>query len=192
MSAPRPGSLAVTFKVGESEQLNLFGPSMAEEVIDELVECLKLFTHKEETQLKERIKEEAYFRNFVGLAQGIAPDGRGVRMVGFTTLSRGRLNKVALEAKRDAPREGAPSAEVRTAHDDAVEVPGILRRADSLKEGRSEIVIVSADNARHRVVVPPGMMSDIVKPLWETQVIVKGLRKGKTISLQEIHPLDEA
>jgi hypothetical protein len=52
-------------------------------------------------------------------------------------------------------------------------------------------VIVGADNARHRVVVPPGMMSDIVKPLWETQVIVKGLRKGKTISLQEIRPLDE-
>jgi hypothetical protein len=190
MSAPRPDSLAVTFKVGKSEQLNLFGSSMAEDVIDELVECLKLFTHREETQLKERIKEEAYFRNFVGLAQGIAPDGREVQMVGFTTLSHGRLNKVALETKREAPREEAPSAEVRTA-DDAVEVSGILRRADSLKEGRSEIVIVGADNARHKVVVPPGMMSDIVKPLWETQVIVKGLRKGKTISLQEIRPLDE-
>ncbi|HLZ24054.1 MAG TPA: hypothetical protein VKQ30_18220, partial [Ktedonobacterales bacterium] len=94
-----------------------------------------------------------------------------------------RLNKVALKAKRGAAREEVPAADKIAARDSTVEVSGFLRKADSLKEGRSEIVILSEDGARHKVVVLPGMMSDIVKPLWETRVVVKG---GDVLRVVEI------
>jgi hypothetical protein len=34
------------------------------------------------------------------------------------------------------------------------------------------------------------MMSDIVRPLWEMEVLVTGVRKGKKISLQDIKALN--
>jgi hypothetical protein len=34
--------------------------------------------------------------------------------------------------------------------------------------------------------VPEGSMDDIVRPMWNAQVVVTGLRKGRTIELQEI------
>src|SRR5271156_6731009 len=43
LSVPRAASFAVTFRVGGSDQLNLFGLSNAETVIDELLECLDIY-----------------------------------------------------------------------------------------------------------------------------------------------------
>ncbi len=48
MTVPRAASFAVTFKVGTAAQLNLPGTSVGEQVIDELLECLELFTRGEE------------------------------------------------------------------------------------------------------------------------------------------------
>lgn len=190
MTAPRAASFAVTFKVGRNDQLKLFGASMAEEVIDELFECLEIFTRNDEQQLRQRINEEAYFRNFVALAKGIAPDGRGVELVGFTTLRAGQLKEVALRAKRES--ELSPTAELMsiTESGEPVTVSGILKRADSLKEGKNEIIIVDVTGFRHAIIVPPGMMSDIVRPLWETDVVVTGTRRGRKISLQDIKALN--
>jgi hypothetical protein len=190
MTVPRAASFAVTFKVGGTEQFDLFKVPMVQQVIDEMLECLDLFTRSDEIQLRARIKEEPYYRNFVGLAQGIAPDGREVDVVGFSTRRHGEVKEVALKARRETPlNEGASLMESNQASGETVIVSGVLKWADSLKEGRNEIQIVSADG-RHRVVVPTGMMSDIVKPLWETPVTIKGVRKGRKISLQEIRPLD--
>jgi hypothetical protein len=68
MRVPRAASFAVTFRVGGSKQLSLSGFSRSQEIVDELLDCLQLYTEGEEAQLKERISEEAYLRNFVGLA----------------------------------------------------------------------------------------------------------------------------
>ncbi len=190
MTVPRAASFAVTFKVGGIEQLDLFKIPMVEQIIDEMIECLELYTHSDETELRARIKEEPYYRNFVGLAQGIAPDGREVDVVGFTTRRRGEVKEVALKARKESAfDEAASPAESKQPSGDIVVVSGVLKWADSLKEGKNEIQIVSAEG-RHRVVVPAGMMSDIVKPLWETSVTIKGVRKGKKISLQDIRPID--
>jgi hypothetical protein len=69
MSVPRAACFAVTFRVGGSPQQSLPGLSPAKEVIDELLDCLQLYTQGDEAQLKERIREDAYYRNFVGLAR---------------------------------------------------------------------------------------------------------------------------
>ena len=192
MTAPRAASFAVTFKVGGSDQINMPGMSLSEEIIDELLECLDIFTRGDEEKLKKQINEEAYYRNFTSLARGLAPDGEIVKVVGFTTLRRGEVKKVTLVAKNSELLLKQPTH--RTVPDlaqaaDTVQVSGTLKMADSRKKGKDEIQIIDSDNVRHTIIVPPGMMSDIVKPLWETQVLVTGIQKGEKISLQDIRPI---
>lgn len=192
LSVPRAASFAVTFRVGSNDQLKLFGLSDAETVIDELLECLDIFNRKDEAHLRQRISEEPYYRNFVGLADSIAPDGDRVDLVGFTTVRRGEVREVALKAEKSAGTSLSAELDVLKPRapqpENTIEISGILKFADSLREGKNKIQILDTSNVRHSIVVPPGMMSDIVKPLWETEVTVKGLCKGKTVTLLNIRP----
>ena len=194
MTVPRAASFAVTFRVGGSDQLELPGvPSIGEQVIDELINCLDLYTQGEETQLKDRINEEAYYRNFVSLTETIQPDGDRVNVVGLTTFRKGAPKKVSL---RTRSKPGAASRPVdpvsptsprKRSEPDPVEVSGVLKMADSTRK-TDEIQIVADGGARHIIVVPVGMMSDIVKPLWGTEVEVLGVQKGRKIHLMQIRP----
>jgi hypothetical protein len=194
MSVPRAASFAVTFRVGVSQQLTLPGLSLGEDVIDELVECLELYKHDDQEQLRARIPDEAYHRNFVSLAQNIAPDGRNIELVGFTAVRGGAPKQVQLTYSRpivpffmdEAQRrsDAKPNDDV-----DMVEVTGTLKMADSRRK-TDEIQIISTGNLRHTIVVPPDMMSDIVKPLWDTEVTVTGVQKGKKIYLTQIRPVE--
>jgi hypothetical protein len=192
MSVPRAASFAVTFRVGASQQLSLPGLSPGESVIDELVECLELYTREDQEQLHARIPDEAYYRNFVSLAQNIAPDGRNIELVGFTTVRGGTPRQVQLTYtapvvpffRGEHQRRANAKPGVET-----VEVTGTLKMADARKK-IDEIQIISAGNVRHTVVVPPGMMSDIVKPLWDTEVTVTGTQKGKKIHLIQVRPVE--
>lgn len=194
MTVPRAASFAVTFRVGASQQLSLPGLSHGEKVIDELVECLELYQSGDDERLHERITEEAYYRNFVSLAQNIAPDGRNVDLVGFTAVRSGEPKQVQLIYSPPAVPPFKDHAQQRPAKDEkpdenTVEVTGTLKFASSLKK-TNEIQLVSAGNIRHTVVVPTGMMSDIVKPLWEEEVAVTGTQKGKKIYLTQIRPAE--
>jgi hypothetical protein len=194
LSVPRAACFAVTFRVGGLQQ-SLPGLSPGEAVIDELLDCLQLYTQGEDTQLKERISEEAYYRNFVGLARTLQPDGAKVNMVGFTTVRRGTTRQVAMtqavsETPALRPQDVLPDQGKKAKPDaDLVELRGELLIANATKKSdkqSGEIEIVTSGNIRVKVVVPPGMMSDIVKPLWESQVEVTGTRKGKKIHLMQI------
>src|SRR5215469_5895182 len=138
MTVPRAASFAVTFRVGASQQLSLPGLlSPGEDVINELVECLELYKSGDEERLHERITEEAYYRNFVSLAQNIAPDGRNVELVGFTAVRSGEPKQVQLtyspsavppfkdHAQQRPPEDGKPD-------ENTVEVTGTLKFADSI------------------------------------------------------------
>jgi hypothetical protein len=194
MTVPRAACFAVTLRVGGG-QPSLPGLSQGEEVIDELLDCLQLYTDGQEEQLKERIHEEAYYRNFVGLAQRLQPDGDKVNMVGLTTTRHGTTKRVAL---RQAPGvilpfsvQDAVSAREGKGQE-AVELRGELLIADATKKSgkqSGEIEIVMPGNVKVKVVVPPGMMSDIVKPLWESEVAVTGTRKGNKVHLIQIKPV---
>jgi hypothetical protein len=67
-------------------------------------------------------------------------------------------------------------------------VTGTLKFADARKT-TNEMQIVSAGNV-HPIVVPEGMMSDVVKPLWGEEVTVTGVQKGKKIHLMQIRPVE--
>jgi len=44
--------------------------------------------------LKEKIKDEIYFKNFVGLSKELAPDGKEINLVGLTITRNGKEKKV--------------------------------------------------------------------------------------------------
>src|SRR5437867_70473 len=49
-------------------------------VVDEIVNGLEKLNNGEAVALKNSIPDEAYYRNFVGLARQISPDGKQVRV----------------------------------------------------------------------------------------------------------------
>lgn len=195
ISVPRAACFAVTFRVGGFKQQSLPGLSPGAGVIDEVLECLNLYTNGEEARLQDRIREDAYYRNFVGLARALQPDGTKVKMVGFTTVRRGSTKQVAMtqmgsdasllaprDALRDTGKKAIPDTEL-------VQLRGELVIANATKKSKKqsgEIEIVTANNVRVKVAVPPGLMSDIVRPLWETEVEVTGILKGTKIHLMQI------
>jgi hypothetical protein len=187
MSVPRAASFAVSLVVGGKQEA-LPGMSVAESVVEEVVECLDLFAREEEAALHQMIPDPAYMTNFNALAKAIAPDGEEVDLVGFTTLRGGVERTVALRPPRQketlppqfgtVPESPKPQA--------AVTVTGTLRFADALEPTHQVIKLLDDAGLRHSILVPAGMMDDIVRPLWSSRVRVSGLSSRGHIILTEI------
>jgi hypothetical protein len=195
VSVPRAASFAVSLRIGRpKEQISLLGEEGLS-IVDELIECLVALEAGEEAQLRERIPDPAYLRNFVGLARQVMPDGQSVDTVGLTAVRHGAERRVALRTPRDrvppvnpVPRQLDPGAE-------SVTVTGDLRFADALPGHQEHQIKVLADDGKtHAIIVPEGMMADIVRPLWEQRVVVTGTRATKRgkIMLQDINPAPPA
>jgi hypothetical protein len=185
LSAPVAGSFSIAVRIGSSTQLELPGMETTSGIIDELLDSLELFNGARVDELRSRIPEDPYYRNFVGLARKIAPDGDDIRAVGLTSLTPRRERKLSLTIRKERagqfrlPKKAAPSEEY-------VKVRGTLRYADHLKEKEGEIRLVDSEGRSHRIRVPSGMMSDIVRPLWEYEVVVEGYRRESVIHLEDI------
>jgi hypothetical protein len=183
MTVPRAASFAVSLVVGGRQQ-QLPGMSTAESVIDEVMECLELFVQGQDQILHEKIPNEAYYTNFVGLAKAMAPDGDEIETVGFTTVRGGSEKTVALKPRRlKEPKLRAPEPiEKKKAETEEITVTGTLKYADSLEHQAPQIRLVEDGGVKRTIVVPPGMMDDIVRPLWGSRVLVTGvLRKGSIL-----------
>ena len=195
VSVPRAASMAVTLRVSRPKPLPGFEKEIeyihSSQVIDELISCLDSFSKSEEKELRERIPQDAYYRNFVGIAKNLAPDGDEVRMVGFTSIRKGQERRVSLTNPRDQIklvselRRGLEVLEVKEKGEIAT-ISGRLLLADARHSGKEKIQLVDDEGQGHNVIVPEGMMSDIVKPLWEERVQVTGYYKGKSIRLEDI------
>ncbi len=181
VSAPRPGSFAVSLRVG--------GPAPrlpqlddAPSIIDELMSCMDLFNKSADEALRERIGDDAYFRNFIGLARNIAPDGDEVRTVNFTARRDNSERRVSLTRVRDqisltgdATRVLPPRLQV---------IRGQLRFADALTG--SQIRIRMEDGTDSRPIHVLEGMSDIVRPLWEDFVEVTAEKDKRRLVLRDI------
>ena len=196
MSVPRAASMAVTLRVSRPKPLPGFEEEIeyihSSQVIDELISCLDSFSRSEEKELRERIPQEAYYRNFVGIAKNLAPDGNEVRVVGFTALRRGQERRVSLTNPRDQIKlvpefrrelEAKEKGEIAT-------ITGRLLLADARHSGREKIQLIDDEGQAHNVIVPEGMMSDIVRPLWEERVQVTGYYRRKSIRLEDINKVE--
>jgi len=184
ITAEKKGSFTVSLQVGRSEQLKLPWADVGPKILDEALHCLDLFATSNQVDLQERIKDPAYYRNFVKLARNLSPDGKDIRSVRFQSLKKDITlltpRKQTIPADPDAGKPQAGETE---------QIRGVLKFADDLQDEKGKkgkIKIIDGDGSPHTVIVPPGLMDDIVGPLWKSQVIVTGKKKGKYLVLVDI------
>lgn len=185
LSVPRAASFAVTLKLGHpSNQPRLPGLANTFEIVDEFMTLMGLLNRADFSAIESRIPDPAYRTNFVQLAKRLAPDGDSVKVVGFTSIHEGR--ETFVEVTR--PKTKIISPESKSARQaELVVVTGVLRFADATHRDSGHIKVVDVESkTTHQVKVPEGMMNDIVKPLWDTRVVIKGRREGNYILLQDI------
>jgi hypothetical protein len=198
LSVPRGSDFAVILRLGRPDQPALPGLDYSAEVFGDILESLSLFNDGNEDALKEKMPDEAYYRNFVALARTLAPDGEDVKVVGFAVAQEGGERQVALttpQQKTMAPSPRPHAVErgrpiVEGAGEPVVRV-GRLRHASELDYPDGLIVLVDQQDNRYQVRVPEGMMADIVKPLWGETVEVEGVASGGIIYLHDIRRVDE-
>lgn len=184
LSVGRAASFVVTIRFGRrKKQQQLFYTET--EVVAEFLECVRLFGNEDRKGLTDRIDEPAYYRNFVQQAKKIAPDGERIRTVGFTASDGENVTSVAMRA---VPSRDWTIRETGTQKQ--VEIVGVLTEA--AKKDRTNTIGLKDDTGRVRVVhVPKGLMTDIVRPLFDRRVRVIGTERGCSVSLRDIEPLDE-
>ena len=187
LSVPRAASFAVTLKLGRpSAQPKLPGISDTAEVVDEFMNLMGLLSAGDYSTIQTVIPEEPYRTNFLQLGRRLAPDGEDVAVVGFTTMRGGTERFVEVSRPRrdivipkTGPSEGPPA--------ERVVVRGTLRFADATHGDSGRIKIVDEQgHATPNIKVPEGMMGDIVKPLWDTRVVVSGRQVGNVIVMDDI------
>ena len=188
LSPPRSGSFAVMMQFGSPTQPPLPGMSPSAVIVDEFMDLIELVDRSRVEEIQEIISDQAYLRNFLGLAKKIAPDGERFRQVGFTAM-RGASER-SVEMTTPAAELPSPNiVEMMEQPAEPVEIKGTLRFADA-RQGNSNAIRVTDGNLSSRVIVPPGMMNDIVRPLWDHRVVIQAVRKGRTLTLEDIW-LDE-
>jgi hypothetical protein len=192
VSSARAASYSMTIRIG-APQSEFEGMGGAEEVVTEIMDCLDLAVGEKTTELRERIADADYFENFVRLTRMLSPDGQRVEHVGLTAIRRAAERRVVLRKKTELIK-----AQAQPATEDQQDVVGVLtltgnlRFADSTRKREGLIEIVESSGVVHKVAAPLAMMADIVRPLYEYDVVAKvRRRRGRTFTLEDIDRIDE-
>ena len=180
MSAPRASSYAITYRLG-GVQSYLDGMRGPDAVVSTLLDDIQAVNESNWRQLRERISDQDYFLNFVALLRQIAPDGTDIRLVGFSSRVAGERREIPFAQPR---RELLIDTESDVGQEIEV-IDGLLVGADR----GTNMVKVGNDRIR----VPPGLIDDIVRPLWGQLVRATVERRRGTTSrvLQDVEPLGE-
>ena len=194
VSVPRAASFAVTLKLGRPrEQKDFWADDEGAAVIDEVLDLLYVVQEGDRIELARRIPDPPYLRNFASLAKRLAPDGEHVSLVGLTSYRTGHpRRRVALRTPRHELGDIASVTDVRETAESSeevvpqVNVTGTLHYADAIGSGHGTIKLEEKGGSVHEISVPEGMMSDIVRPLWDDVVRVTGVRRGRRIELKDI------
>jgi len=187
LSVPRAASFAVTLRLGRPKDQLSIGELVGQpSVISETLDLLEITQGQDWSEIEKVIPEESYRRNFVALAKKLAPDGENIAVVGFTTRRGGEERRLSLTKTRNELKTLKVERPKPEAED--VEVRGLLKFADDTKTGEGKIKLIDKGNDVHVISVPEGMMTDIVRPLWDDEVIVRGQRLRGVIHLEEIEP----
>ena len=194
-------SFAVTFQIGRpNPQFPMFpkeepkprvDPSV---VVDEIFKCFEVLESQDPTALKEIIKHEMYYENFVALAKQIAPDGDDVTLVGFNTIQNGKERPIALRRNRQQLRETINKIEEKQADKKGLikqTYKGILRFANSPTSNSAKFGTVKLrdreSGIEHTIRVPIAIMKDVVQPYYEEYVTILVHEEGERKVLEEIN-----
>ena len=189
ISAPQVGSFTVSLRIGYANQQRAFlGFLPFGEVLNEFMDLMDMVSRADISEIEDRIPDAAYQRNFLGLAKKIAPDGDRISGVGFTTLNDGYMRNVSI--KLPARALPTPAVEAQGPGGESFDVSGVLRYADAgaRQQGLNQIKIVNEGEPSFDLVVPVGLMDDVVRPLWNAHVSarVTRRRRNRVLVLQEI------
>jgi hypothetical protein len=197
-----PGSFAVSFQVGTPDpQVEIPGiekimPIESELVVDEIMNCFEMFESNEPKKLKEHINDKHYYENFVGLAKQIAPDGKKINLVGFTTVRGGKDKPVALRKSRKEIQEDFKEVDTDEKIDRS-KIPflksGVLMYANTPVRGAYGTVKLLEKDTNHKydLKVPISIMKDVVQPYYEENVSIQGYEKDGKIYLEEINSISD-
>ena len=188
MSVPRASSFSMTFRLGQSRQLSLFEENLPKDIIEDVFDCMDFIAQGDINSLKQRIPDQSYFKNFLALTKKIAPDGKKIRVIGFTKQGSSGERRVALTRKRNQIDTETDNIKRDS---DFIDIRGKLLSADATKKNIGTVVVIDQELIPHHIVVPRGMMSDIVKPMFEEYVHVIACRKKSRIVLVDIEPGQE-
>lgn len=181
LSALTPGSFNVVLKLGHVRQQTL--PGFADftdfdEILDALIENIELLNQRRYELLQQNIPDPAYFRNFVGIAKKMAPDGGSVSAVGLRAMIGGRQRQVSFErSQSDIPNlKVDKAADELQLTDEILNVEGVLKYADALKT--NQVKLLDEDDKKWTITVPEGLMRDVVRPCFDKKVQMTGKRKN--------------
>ena len=159
------------------------------DIASEFIDLMELTNDSDNRAISRHVGDPAYQRNFIGLAKNIAPDGNRITRVGFTSVNRGDTRSVTVT--RPASQFPAFDTSARATRDtEVVERSGTLRYADASTgpSSNNRIKLVNEGGDDYQIVVPAGLMDDIVRPMWNAHVTVRGTlrRRQRNIRLTEI------
>jgi hypothetical protein len=185
-SIPRAASFAITVRVGyRPKNYSLFDEEdIQTQVINEIVENIKMVNNCDENKLKDKIANEDYFFNTLGLIKKLSPDNKEVSLVGLTTSKKGIDNTVAFIRPTDEIKIAPILYKINVSEMEDVVISGKLTYADAAK---SDIRLRTAQGELYTVFVPKGILADIVKPYWEQDVTIRGRREENKIFFEDLY-----
>jgi tetratricopeptide (TPR) repeat protein len=188
-------SYRIKFRIGaEDEQLEILEKIPKIEIISEAIENIELFEEGKYDEVRKIIKKEDFYNNFIKLSNLLLPDGTKIRSVGFHLPAERREKPVILKRIKEKillTGENESNGDLfldEYSKGDTVTYKGILKYADKTK---SAIIKVVNSHGEIIVKVNDSIMDDIVRPLWDKEVIVRGQKRSKTmIDLEDIQEVD--
>jgi hypothetical protein len=197
MSSFKAASMAFTLKFGNPEQSILSGFSNYEPIIEDITDNISLINDNKIDVLKERIKDPAYFNNFIALTKELAPDGNSVNLFGITSIKCGKPKETIFTLSRETISETIRNISNNIENDSDKKnghskestkqsVEGVLKAANA---NTNKVEIILEDKTKLTLKVPDGL-SDIVKKYWDENVSVEYINtKTKTGQLIDINGL---
>lgn len=181
ISSPKAASMAFRIKFGNPSTPTIPGLSRYEAIIDDITENIALINDNRIDILKEKIKDIAYFDNFLALTKELAPDGNAVNLFGITYIKQGQERKTILTKQREKISETIRinQSECYVSNNSIDKgsnhtIAGILKAANAT----TNKVTIIVDSTKIEMKVPDGL-SDIVKKYWDERVIVTYCQKNK-------------
>ncbi len=197
LSIPRAASFAVTMRIGETsdKSLETFQGS-TNALIEDIATNLILANSGNISALKERIKDQSYFENFISLAKEFAPDGERVNLVGLTFKKDGSDVPVELTTPKIKYREVVTSIASLASSDEAEGKESIVR--ESLlgvlyaANSKSDEVKLLVGEKKYTIKVPEGL-AEIVRKYFDTEVValVSHNKANDSFKLISVDPQEE-